>query len=187
MTHRASNTWHVQQADCSSCISERFHSSFIEFTLNGEAEASNPLIRYLIDPQMAHQSMAERCLSFLNEFLASFRGRECRHSDLRGVELYTVKFWPLHLANSNDRLTPLPPKLKNLLLELPENYLRRWGSWFLTINIPAVGLSRSSCDLLTYIHLFTVCFSCPHISVLSVSLRCEYLRILIIITLLTFT
>ena len=51
----------------------------------------------------------------------------------------------------------------------------------------SVGLSRSSCDLLTYIHLFTVCFSYPHISVLSVSLRCEYLRILIIITLLTFT
>ena len=116
--------------------SEWFHSLFIEFTINRETEADNPLIPYLIDPQTAHQSMAEGCLSFLNDFLPSFRGRECRHSDLRGLELYTVKFWPLHMANSNDRLTPLPPKLNNLLLKLPENHLRQWGSWFLTISIP---------------------------------------------------
>ena len=117
--------------------SERFHSSFIEFTMNREVEAGNPLIPCLIDPQMAHQSMAEGCLSFLNDFLSSFKGRECRHSDLRGLELYTVKFWPLHMANSNDRLTPLPPKLNNLLLEMPEIHLRQWGSWFLAISIPA--------------------------------------------------
>ena len=116
--------------------SERFHSSFIEFTMNREAEAGNPLLRCLIDPQMAHQSMAEGCLIFLNDFLSSFRGRECRHSDLRGLELYTVKFWPLHMVNSNDRSTPLPPKLNNLLLELPENHLRKWGSWFLAFSIP---------------------------------------------------
>ena len=116
--------------------SEWFHSSFIEFTINREAEAS-PLIPSLIDPQMAHQSMAEGCLSFLSGFLSSFRGRECRHSDLRGLELYTVRFWPLHMANSNDCFTPLPPKLNNLLLELPENHLRQWGSWFLAISIPA--------------------------------------------------
>ena len=81
--------------------------------------------------------MAEGCLSFLSGFLSSFRGRECRHSDLCGLELYTVKFWPLHMANSNDRFTPLPPKLNNLLLELPENHLRQWGSWFLSISILA--------------------------------------------------
>jgi hypothetical protein len=56
--------------------SEWFHSSFIEFTMNREAEpeASNSLIPCLTNPQMAHQSMAERCLSFLNDFLSSFRG-----------------------------------------------------------------------------------------------------------------
>ena len=59
--------------------SERFHSSFIEFTINQEAEAGNPLIPYLTDPQIAHQSMAEGCLSFLNDLLSSFRFRECRH------------------------------------------------------------------------------------------------------------
>ena len=117
--------------------SERFHSSFIEFTMNREAEADNSLIPFLIDPQTAHQSMAEGCLNFLNDFLSSFRGRECRHSDLRGLELYTVKFWPLHVANSNDRSTPLPSKLYNFLLELPEDHLRQWGSWFLSISIPA--------------------------------------------------
>ena len=118
--------------------SERFHSSFIEFTMNRETEASNSLIPYLIDSQIAHQSMAEGCLNFLNDFLSSlsFGGGECRHSDLRSLELYTVKFWPLHVANSNDRLTPLPPTLNNLLLELPENHLRQWGSWFLAISIP---------------------------------------------------
>ena len=117
--------------------SERFHSSFIEFTMNHEAEASNPSIPFPINPQMAHQSVAEGCLSFLSDFLSSFRGRECRHSDLRGLELYTVKFWPLHIANSNGRSTPLPPKLNNLLLEFPESHLRQWGSWFLAISIPA--------------------------------------------------
>ena len=117
--------------------SERFHSSFIEFTMNSEAEASIPLIPCLSEPHTAHQSMAEGCLSFLSDFLSSFRGRECSHSDLRGLELYSVKFWPLHITNSNDRLTPLPPKLYNLLLELPENHLRQWGSWFLSISIPA--------------------------------------------------
>lgn len=117
--------------------SEWFHSSFIEFTINREAEAGNTLIPYLIDSQIAHQSMAEGCLSFLKDFLSSFRGKESRHSDLRGIELYTVKFWPLHMVNSNDRSTPLPPKLNNLLLELPENHLRQWGSWFLSVNIPA--------------------------------------------------
>ena len=118
-------------------VSERFHSSFIEFTMNQDAEASNPLIPSLIDPQMAHQCMAEGCLTFLNDFLSSFRGRECRYSDLRDLELYSVKFWPLHMANSNDRLAPLPPKFNNMLLELPENHLRQWGSWFLAIIIPA--------------------------------------------------
>ena len=117
--------------------SEWFHSSFIEFTMNWEADAGNPLIPCLIDSQMAHQSMAEGCLSFLNDFLSSFRGRESRHSDLRGLELYAVKFWPLHMANSNDRSTPLPSKLNTLLLELTEDLLRQWGSWFLSINIPA--------------------------------------------------
>ena len=117
--------------------SERFHSSFIEFTMNQEVEAGNPLFPCLIDPQMAHQSMAEGYLSFLSGFLSSFGGRECRHSDLRGLELYTVKFWPLHMVNSNDRLTPLPRKLNNLLLELSENHLRQWGSWLLAISIPA--------------------------------------------------
>ena len=39
-----------------------FHSSFIEFTMNGEVEARNPLIPYLSDPQMAHQSMAEQAM-----------------------------------------------------------------------------------------------------------------------------
>src|ERR1700679_155004 len=94
--------------------SERFHSSFIEFITNHrelQTDNLNLSIQCLIDPQMAHQSMAEGCLSFLNDFLSSFRGRECGFSDLRGLELYAVQFWPLHTANSNDRFTSLPPKL----------------------------------------------------------------------------
>ena len=45
--------------------SEWFHSSFIEFTMKREVEAGNPLFPCLIDPQMAHLSVAEGCLSFL--------------------------------------------------------------------------------------------------------------------------
>ena len=121
----ALQTWGTFDEQIVPPASERFHSSFIEFTMNEEAEASNPLliIPYLIDPQTAHRSMAEGCLNFLSDFLSLFRGGECIHSYLQGMELYTVKFWPLHMANSNDRLTPLPPKLNNLLLELPENHL----------------------------------------------------------------
>ena len=117
--------------------SERFHASFIEFTMNQEGETDNPLIPCLFDPQTAHQSMAEGCLRLLNDFLSSFRGSKCTNSDLRVLELYTIKFWPLHIANSNDCLTPLPPKLNSLLLELQENHLRQWGSRFLAISIPA--------------------------------------------------
>ena len=53
--------------------SERFHNSFIEFTRNRERKANDPLIPYLLDSRMAHQFMAEGCLSFLDEFLSSFR------------------------------------------------------------------------------------------------------------------
>ena len=116
--------------------SQCFHSSFVEFTMKEESEAGNPLIPYLINPRTAHGSVAEGCLSFLNDFFSSFRGRECSHADLQGLELYAVKFWPLHLANSNDRFSPLAPKLENLLSKLPEHHLRRWGSWFLAINLP---------------------------------------------------
>ena len=117
--------------------SERFHSSLVEFTMNREAEAGKRLIHYPINPQMAHESIAEGCLDFLNRFLLSFRGSTCIHSDLRGLELYAVKFFPLHVANSNDRLMPLAPKLENLLLKLADTHLRRWGSWFLAISLPS--------------------------------------------------
>jgi tetratricopeptide (TPR) repeat protein len=117
--------------------SQGFHSSFVEFTMNEETEAANTSIPYLINARTVHESVAEGCLMFLNDFLSSFRGSKCSYSDLRGLELYAVKFWPLHVANSNDRMMPLPPTLQNLLLELAENRLRRWASWFLAINLPA--------------------------------------------------
>jgi tetratricopeptide (TPR) repeat protein len=116
--------------------SQCFHSSFVEFTMSEESEAGNPLIPYLINPRMAHESVAEGCLAFLDDFFLSFRGRECSSSDLRGLELYTVKFWPLHVADCNDRFSPLPPTIENRLLQLAEYHLRRWGSWFLAINLP---------------------------------------------------
>ena len=120
--------------------SQRFHSSFVEFTMNQKAEAGNALLAYSIDPQMAHESMGEGCLAFLSDFQSSFRGRQCTHSNLRGLELYAVKFWPLHVANSNNRFTGLAPKLQKLVLGLSEKHMRQWGSWFLTnlaINLPA--------------------------------------------------
>jgi tetratricopeptide (TPR) repeat protein len=114
--------------------SERFHSSFMEFTMNRKAEPGNTLIPYLINPQTAHESIAEGCLTFLGQFLSSFRGSQCIHSNLRGLEIYTVAFWPLHVANSSDRSIPLLPKLESLLLA--ERNLRKWGSWFLAISLP---------------------------------------------------
>ena len=39
---------------------QRFHSQFVDFTMNRTTEAGNPLIPYLINPRMAHQPIAER-------------------------------------------------------------------------------------------------------------------------------
>lgn len=49
---------------------------------------------------------------FLSDFLSSFRGSKCSHSDLHNLKLYSVKFWPLHVANLNDRMVLLPPTLE---------------------------------------------------------------------------
>ena len=108
--------------------------------MNQKTEAGNSLLPYLIDPQMAHESMGEGCLAFLNDFLSSFTGSQCTHSSLHGLELYAVKFWPLHVASSNDRFLALSPKLESLVLELSEKHMRQWGSWFLSnlaISLPA--------------------------------------------------
>jgi tetratricopeptide (TPR) repeat protein len=119
--------------------SQCFHSSFLEFTMDREIDASNPLIPYLINPQKAHQSLAEGCLRSLSHFFSLFRGSKRIHPDLRGLELYAVEFWPLHVANSNDRFTPLTPKLENVLLEFAESHLRQWASLFLAISLPTAS------------------------------------------------
>ena len=48
--------------------SQRFHSSLIEFTMNRPGEAGDPLTPYLINPRMAHQSVAEGCLRLSQPF-----------------------------------------------------------------------------------------------------------------------
>ena len=119
--------------------SQCFHSSFLEFTMDREIDPSNPSIPYLINLQKAHESLAEGCLSSLSHFFLLFRGSKRIHSDLRGLELYAVEFWPLHVANSNDRFTPLAPKLENVLLEFTESHLRQWASLFLAISLPTAS------------------------------------------------
>jgi hypothetical protein len=121
--------------------SEHFHTSFIEFTMNRELQADNSE-SYLnaIDPQMAHESMAKGCLSFLNRFFSS-------SGCIPKLGLYAVEFWPLHLASSNDRFIPLASGFEKVLLT--KNHLRQWGSRFLAISLP--GSSQNWDEVLAYI------------------------------------
>jgi tetratricopeptide (TPR) repeat protein len=110
---------------------QQFHFSFLEFMESPSTEHNGQPIA--IDTANAHSMLANRCLQIVfSEFLPSYRGTTCGYSELRGVELYTIKFWPLHLSNGTSRL-PLPssPTAKDAMDLISEQDMRRWATLFL--------------------------------------------------------
>ncbi|KAF8961753.1 tetratricopeptide repeat-containing protein [Flammula alnicola] len=108
---------------------QQFHVSFLEFIESTSTEYNGHSIA--ISSTNAHSMLANRCLEIIFfELLQSPRGQTCGYSELRGVELYAVKFWPLHLSNGSSRL-PLASSATRALIDISEEDMRRWATLFL--------------------------------------------------------
>ncbi|KAF8191183.1 tetratricopeptide repeat-containing protein [Pholiota molesta] len=107
---------------------QQFHISFLQFM---ESTTEHNVQSIAISPAKAHSMLADRCLKIIfSEFLPSYRGKTCVYSELRGVELYTIKFWPLHLSNGTSRLL-LAPSITGTLTAIPDEDMLRWATLFL--------------------------------------------------------
>ncbi|KAF8954224.1 hypothetical protein BDZ97DRAFT_1928594 [Flammula alnicola] len=108
---------------------QQFHVSFLEFIESTSAEYNGHSIA--ISSTNAHSMLANRCLEIIFfELLQSPRGQTCAYSELRGVEPYAVKFWPLHLSNGSSR-PPSAPSTTRALIDISEENMRRWATLFL--------------------------------------------------------
>ncbi|KAF8966660.1 tetratricopeptide repeat-containing protein [Flammula alnicola] len=108
---------------------QQFHVSFLEFIQSTSTEYNGHSIA--LSTTNAHSMLANRCLEIVFfELLQSPRGQTCAYSELRGVEPYAVKFWPLHLSNGSSRL-PLAPSATKALIDISEDDMRRWAALFL--------------------------------------------------------
>ncbi|KAF8966689.1 tetratricopeptide repeat-containing protein, partial [Flammula alnicola] len=108
---------------------QQFHVSFLEFIESTSTEYNGHSIA--ISSTNAHSMLANRCLEIIFfELLQSPRGKTCGYSELRGVEPYAVKFWPLHLSNGSSRL-PLAPSATRALIDISEEDMRHWATLFL--------------------------------------------------------
>jgi hypothetical protein len=107
---------------------QRFHASFVEFiTTESDDEAF-----LAISTTEAHYMLANRCLEIVFvELLPSFRGKTCTYAELRGVEPYAVKFWPLHFSSGTPR-QQLTPQSGTVGMDLiSEEAMHRWATLFL--------------------------------------------------------
>jgi TPR repeat protein len=110
---------------------QQFHLSFLEFMQSTSTEYNERCIA--ISTENAHSMVAKRCLEIVfSEFLQSPRGKVCAYSELRGVESYVIKFWPLHLSNGSPRLPLATLTTINDPMEvISEQDMRRWATLFL--------------------------------------------------------
>ncbi|KIJ91500.1 hypothetical protein K443DRAFT_114936 [Laccaria amethystina LaAM-08-1] len=107
---------------------QRFHSSFIEFITRGSDDQTFQAISIT----EAHSILANRCLEIVFvELLPSFRGKTCSYPDLRGVEPYAVKFWPLHFSSGTTRQKLAPPSGTVGMDLISEEAMRHWATLFL--------------------------------------------------------
>ena len=107
---------------------QRFHTSFVEFITT----ESDDQIFQAINTTEAHHMMAKRCVEIVFvELLPSFRGKTCAYPDLRGVEPYAVKFWPLHFSSGTPR-QQLAPQSGAVGMDLiSEEAMHHWATLFL--------------------------------------------------------
>jgi tetratricopeptide (TPR) repeat protein len=115
---------------------QQFHLSFLEFMQSTSTESNER--RIAISTKNAHSMVAKRCLEIVfSEFLQSHRGKVCTYSELRGVESYAIKFWPLHVSNGSSRLPPATVTTINDLMDMiSEQDMRRWATLFLPCIAP---------------------------------------------------
>ncbi|KAF8190162.1 tetratricopeptide repeat-containing protein [Pholiota molesta] len=110
---------------------QQFHLSFLEFMQSTSTESNERCIA--ISAKNAHSMVAKRCLEIVfSEFLQSHRGKVCAYSELRGVDLYAIKFWPLHVSNGSSRLPPATlTTIKDPMDMISQQDMRRWATLFL--------------------------------------------------------
>ena len=108
---------------------QRFHASFVEFITTKFDDQTFQAI----NPTEAHSVLANRCLEIVFVgLLPSFRGKSCTYAELRGVEPYAVKFWPVHFTSGTSRQQLAPPVSGTVGMELiSEEAMRHWGTLFL--------------------------------------------------------
>ncbi|KAF8903428.1 tetratricopeptide repeat-containing protein [Gymnopilus junonius] len=108
---------------------QSFHSSFLEFIQSITVEPDKYSFRP-VSITDANFLLGNRCLKiFFLEFLPSFPGQKCTYSDLRGITLYCLKFWPMHLSCGTER-KQLPTD--SILVDcVSDAALQRWSMLFL--------------------------------------------------------
>ncbi|KDR71353.1 hypothetical protein GALMADRAFT_144037 [Galerina marginata CBS 339.88] len=107
---------------------QRFHTSFVEFITT---ESDDQTFR-AVKATEAHCMLANRCIEIVFvDLLPSFRGKTCIYSELRGVEPYAIKFWPLHLASGtpHQRLATSSDTVGMDLIS--EEAMHHWATLFL--------------------------------------------------------
>ncbi|KIJ89414.1 hypothetical protein K443DRAFT_16154 [Laccaria amethystina LaAM-08-1] len=122
---------------------QRFHASFVEFiTTESDDQASQA-----ISTTEAHYMLANRCLEIVFvELLQSFRGKTCTYRELRGVEPYAVKFWPLHFSSGTPRQRLAPPSGTVGMDLISDEAMHRWTTLFLPCIAARFQAGHNSLD-----------------------------------------
>ncbi|KIJ91635.1 hypothetical protein K443DRAFT_475600, partial [Laccaria amethystina LaAM-08-1] len=107
---------------------QRFHASFVEFiTTESDDQAFQA-----ISTTEAHSILANRCLDIVFvELFPSVRGKTCTYRELRGVEPYAVKYWPLHFSSGTPRQRLTPPSGTVGTDLVSDEAMHRWATLFL--------------------------------------------------------
>ncbi|KDR74898.1 hypothetical protein GALMADRAFT_566661 [Galerina marginata CBS 339.88] len=107
---------------------QRFHTSFVEFlTMESDDQTFQA-----ISATEAHCMLANRCIEIVFvDLLPSFRGKTCIYSELRGVEPYAIKFWPLHLASGTPCQQLATPSGTVGMDLISEEAMHHWVTLFL--------------------------------------------------------
>ncbi|KIJ90397.1 hypothetical protein K443DRAFT_549293, partial [Laccaria amethystina LaAM-08-1] len=125
---------------------QRFHPSFIKFITSFTTESDDQTFR-AISTTEAHYILAKRCLEIVFvELLSSFRGKTCTYRELRGVEPYAVKFWPLHFSSGTPRQQLAPPSCKVGMDLISEEAMHLWATLFLPCIAARFQDSHNSLD-----------------------------------------
>ena len=107
---------------------QRFHASFVEFITTESDDQTFPAI----NSTGAHYELANRCLKIVFvELLSSFRGKTCTYAELRGVESYAVKFWPLHFSSGTPRQQLAQPSGTVGMDLISQEAMHHWATLFL--------------------------------------------------------